>query len=230
MTCKIEGCDRYADYKAQQVCQKHYFRFMRYGTYDLSRKVHPNGSTRVYRRTTPNGYEKLYEPEHQLANSDGYVYEHRKVFFEQIDSNPDSCEMCGNPVDWSTCHIDHKDNDKSHNLKENLRCLCRACNVFRAHTSTSMGARFLTHDGKTMTAGSWSRQPGVNVCGGTITRRKQMGMSDHQALFAEKGTHKNSRPNKQPMKYDELRFGNTPQQKPSPSPLKPGKVLGITKG
>lgn len=35
MKCKIDGCNREAMYKADCVCQMHYFRFMRNGTYDL---------------------------------------------------------------------------------------------------------------------------------------------------------------------------------------------------
>ena len=39
MKCKIDGCTQNARYKKDQVCQKHYFRFMRYGTYELKRNT-----------------------------------------------------------------------------------------------------------------------------------------------------------------------------------------------
>ena len=75
MKCKIDGCTQNARYKKDQVCQKHYFRFMRYGTYELT-------SVRKYRIENPAGYQKIYEPSHFLAGKDGYVYEHRFVYCE----------------------------------------------------------------------------------------------------------------------------------------------------
>jgi hypothetical protein len=198
MKCKIEGCDRAADYKADQVCQKHYFRMIRYGTYELTR-------SRKYRISNPAGYQKIYEPLHPLANSDGYVYEHRKVYFDQVSSVVSGCDMCSDPQNWESCHIDHIDDDVTNNGKENLRVTCRACNVFRAHTADSMGKVHLTVNGVTMSAHAWARQEGVRVAGNTIRRRKMSGMSDYESVYGEKITHRNSAPKSKPLKYDKAR-------------------------
>ena len=53
----------------------------------------------------------------------------------------------------------------------------------------------LTYGDRTMSATAWSKMSGVNVHRATILRRKALGMSDKQALFAPKGTH-NSQENK----------------------------------
>ena len=133
MQCKIDGCGRDATYLKAQVCQKHYFRFMRYGTYELTK-----AGLRKYRLTNPAGYQKLYEPTHILANKDGYVYEHRFVYFNS-GKQINKCEMCGCDINWGDCHIDHIDNDVTNNNINNLRAVCRGCNVFRAHDTTTMG-------------------------------------------------------------------------------------------
>lgn len=198
MTCKIDGCETAIMYKADKVCQKHYFRMMRYGTYDLVR-------ARKYRIQNPAGYQKLYEPKHPLANADSYVYEHRKVYFDEISCEVSVCAMCGNGESWDTCHIDHIDDDVTNNSKENLRALCRGCNVFRAHTPVSMGSGHLTANGMTMTVNAWARQEGVCVTGNTIRRRSMSGMSDYESIFGEKVTHKNSAPASIPCRYDEVR-------------------------
>ena len=197
--CKVEGCARESMYKAQDVCQKHYFRFMRKGSYDLEVK------SRKRRISNPAGYQKIYEPTHPLANSDGYVYEHRMVYFEEVSKTVASCDMCGSDITWGNCHIDHKDNDVENNNADNLRAVCRPCNVFRAHTPKSMGKMFLTANGKTLTPTAWARMPGVNVSSQTIRRRKQLGMSDHDSIFSDRVTHKSTRTKKHLCRTDEIR-------------------------
>lgn len=186
MKCKIEGCERDAMYQAQCVCQKHYFRFMRYGTYDLSAPI-----KRKMRISNPAGYQKLYEPEHPLAGHDGYVYEHRKVVFDKYHRVLPDCEICGKPTNWETCHIDHKDNDVTNNNHENLRPLCNACNTRRFYPEqhTIKGRRSVTFEGVTKTPQEWSRDERVNVCGAQIALRMMSGMSDYDALFSPKKTH-----------------------------------------
>ena len=73
--CSIGGCTHNVMYSGKQVCQKHYFRFMRYGTYDL---------TRGPKRRTQNkaGYQMIPSNDHPLAMKNGYVYEHRMVYFD----------------------------------------------------------------------------------------------------------------------------------------------------
>lgn len=191
MKCKIDGCNREAMYKADCVCQMHYFRFMRNGTYDLLPKP-----IRKYRRHNGKGYQLIFEPRHQLAMSDGYVYEHRFVIYSIYQNNLPNCKLCGCKLTWSSCHIDHIDNDITNNTPENLRPICRACNVMRSHTLipkyTHKGHSKITFNGLTMTAAEWSRQDGVTVAGNTILRRIRDGWSIERALFETSSTHPNA--------------------------------------
>ena len=186
MKCCVDGCDSDAVYKTKELCQKHYFRQRRGGTVNLRRK-------RKYRYTTSNGYQMVSEPCHQLSNARGYVYEHRKVLFDS-NQNIDKCEICGAEWSWDAIyfsHVDHKNNDKSDNRTENLRPLCNSCNVKRSYYDrhSRNGSGSVTINGITKTPEEWSREDGVNVTGHTIRRRIASGMSDYEAVFAEKKTH-----------------------------------------
>lgn len=188
MKCKIDGCEREARYRKDQICQMHYFRMRRTGSYQL------NERKAVQRRVTPNGYVSIYAPGHPLANGRNFVFEHRAVMFERLGDQCAPCEMCGVSESWRTCHVDHIDNDRQNNCPKNLRILCRGCNVSRGFSEESF-AKFsdvglLEFDGKRATATGWARDPRVHVTGATIRRRKREGMSDYDALFAPKITHK----------------------------------------
>lgn len=198
MKCKVNGCDKDAMYKEQQVCQMHYFRYMRNGDYEIHR-------SRKYRISNPAGYQKIYEPCHELADSTGYVYEHRFVSYVKNNGIIDGCEICGKKITWETCHIDHVDTDVTNNKPDNLRQLCSGCNVFRGHTAESMGNMMLTVNGKTLTPSAWARMNGVEVTSSTIRRRKLSGMSDYDAIFAPRKTHHNTKTKKHISKTDSLR-------------------------
>ena len=55
MTCKIDGCKSEVMCKQQGVCQKHYFRMRRNGSYDLK--------DRNFRYESENAYRKQAERE-----------------------------------------------------------------------------------------------------------------------------------------------------------------------
>ena len=189
MLCCVDGCERLADYKGKALCQKHYFRIRRTGTADT------RATKRKYRYSNPAGYQLIFEPNHPMASKNGYAYEHRFVLYNSLGGIIDSCSLCGKPESWATCHVDHIDNDNTNNNSINLRVCCRACNVMRGHMSkeNSFGcAHMLTHDGKTLSPWKWASQDGVTACGATIKRRKDMGLSDFEAIFAKKKTHVNS--------------------------------------
>lgn len=63
-------------YAAQRVCQKHYFRFMRKGHYDLEPRSH--------RIENAAGYQMLWDPKHPLAGKLGYVFKQRAVLYAAI--------------------------------------------------------------------------------------------------------------------------------------------------
>lgn len=85
--CSIDGCDHKIYYAERQICQMHYFRFMRNGTYEKIKQ----GKNRTQNQV---GYQMIPNSKHPLAMKNGYVYEHRMVFFDSGKFNG-KCEVCG---------------------------------------------------------------------------------------------------------------------------------------
>lgn len=193
MKCKVDGCDRDAQYKSDQICQKHYFRMMRFGTFDLTRKARP-------RFLNPDGYALVHAPGHPLTQRNNYVFEHRKIVYDDIGDIVPDCELCGVSLNWNSARIDHIDRDIQNNDRSNLRPLCNTCNTWRdmppSHTFSHTHS--LTFEGKTDTAAGWGRDPRVKIAGATIIFRKRLGMSDFDALFSPKITHNGNVPIKKP--------------------------------
>lgn len=194
MKCRVDGCCRDVYYGGKMLCQMHYFRMMRNGTFDLVGRLNASGEKikRKMRRSNPAGYQLLFMPNHPLSMSDGYVYEHRKVVYDMYGENLPNCQICAKPTNWVTCHIDHIDNDVTNNIPSNLRPLCPTCNTMRDVRIWHKHKRCMsiTFDGKTMTPEEWARDDRVSLSGSGIRTRKHKGMSDFDALFAPKTTHK----------------------------------------
>lgn len=187
MHCTANGCQNEIAYKTLRLCQMHYFRLRRTGSCETRK--------RKYRLSNPAGYQVIYEPDHPLAQKNGYVYEHRKVLYDKLNGTVTPCELCGTVLDWKLCNADHIDEDVTNNAPENLRCLCLQCNTRRSYppAHTLDHCTSITFEGKTQTAHEWSKDSRVLVCGSTIRNRKRLGMSDTEALFMVKKTHKNSK-------------------------------------
>ena len=191
MNCSIEGCDNPVMYKTRQICQMHYFRYMRNGTYE---KVQKRRTTVLY---TPNGYKRVFMPNHDLSTRDGFVFEHRALFYNLTKGLVLSCDFCG--ADWSfrsyRDHVDHIDNDKLNNSIYNLRPLCNACNTGRGKGAPCDrdGTLAITYLNKTMTPEEWSREEISSVCGHTISRRFKSGWSAVDAITKPSRTYKGKR-------------------------------------
>lgn len=183
MQCCVNACEREARYKGAQLCQLHYFRRRRTGTTE-PRQI-------AYRAENEKGYQLLNDPDHPLANSNGYVFEHRAVLWRKLNGAVGSCELCGKRLTWKTCAVDHIDNNVRNNAPGNLRPTCVPCNAARGHTPpvTWGHTHKITYQGETKTANEWARDPRVAISNTTIVHRKAAGMSDEEALFAPKATH-----------------------------------------
>ena len=187
-TCSIEGCEKPIKFKADGICQMHYFRKMRTGHFGTS--LCAPGERRM---NHSGGYIMLRLPGHPLAQKHGNVFEHRKVMYDIHGENLPPCELCGAESRWSsrTTHIDHIDRDKSNNDPSNLRVLCNPCNVGRDRKPPSQwrGAMAIELNGVVKTPAEWARESDVGFCGASIARRIRLGMGPSDAIYGEKKTH-----------------------------------------
>lgn len=188
MQCKVRDCERESMYQTQQVCQKHYFRHMRTGSYELQ--------VRKPKKVVPDrrGYKRIRALSHPLADGSGYVWAHRFIMYAKYGAKPPPCALCGKHVTWKTLHVDHIDENPANNKAWNLRIACRGCNVKRGR---GVECEYEHHTkvkclGKAMTITEWSRQPNVHVSPGGIRHRLRKGCTAEEALFSKKKTHNRS--------------------------------------
>lgn len=184
--CKLDGCCKPMQYKSLGVCQMHYFRRMRTGSYDKK----PRTIKQILH--TPNGYAKIYAPHlNGVISTENYCYEHRAVVFQRYGHDLPDCDICGSQVDWRTCHIDHINCDRLDNRPEKLRPVCRPCNTRRGRKPEHeyRHAAAITIGDKTQTPTEWAREPDVCVSPLCIRDRKRRGYSDYDAVYAPKITH-----------------------------------------
>lgn len=121
-SCKTEGCNGQATRIKSGLCECCYGRVRRNGNTDAP--VYPHW-------WIANGYIKVLEPSHPLADSYGTVYAHRKVVYDSVGGSPQTCVWCGQQVSWKDLVIDHLNEDKKDNRLDNLVVSCNTCNRAR---------------------------------------------------------------------------------------------------
>lgn len=101
--CAVDGCDR--PHYGHGYCSMHWQRLRKTGS------LGPAATLRQNRRVRHDGYIDVWEPTHPLANSTGYVAEHRKVAHD-----------AGLLTDPSM-HVHHRNHNKQDNRLANLEVL-----------------------------------------------------------------------------------------------------------
>lgn len=133
-SCAIEGCDAQAHCRGW--CEKHYTRWLRHGDATTVHKY--EGRSRH-----SEGYLLVKINGHVLANSSGYVAEHRLVLWDKLGGADARCYWCGMTVRWSrrwplhrdALVVDHLDGDGFNNDPSNLVPSCNPCNSTRVPNS-----------------------------------------------------------------------------------------------
>ncbi len=190
--CKVGGCGRSSRYIAQDVCQKHYFRMMRTGSYLLTGKKSKNGERKPF--LDASGYVLIYKPKCPISRSCGLIFEHRFIMYGVYGDSMPPCELCGSLSSWDSrsSHVDHIDEVKHNNNRDNLRVLCNACNTGRTikvehKRKSNFGIEW---NGEIKTAQEWGRDQRIPAKGHLIRQRLARGYTVEEAFFSKKLTHK----------------------------------------
>jgi uncharacterized Zn-finger protein len=163
MNCKVEGCHKAANRKAAQLCESHYMRFRRRGTFDKVPKVETANHS--------NGYILEHRDGHPLCTPGGgnTVFQHRRVFYDAHGKGPFNCHWCEAVVTWSYLHIDHLNENKKDNAISNLVASCQVCNQGRGRwksiAKSKHGGKVIEFDGKSYCLIDWARLLGLTPQG-----------------------------------------------------------------
>jgi hypothetical protein len=176
---KVRGC--YTAY-----CEMHYGRIRRNGT---TEKIcdHP----KPWRLHT-HGYILLYESEHPLAQSNGYVYEHRKVFYDAYGDGPFVCHWCDAEVGWANMHVDHVNGRRDDNALDNLAPSCARCNQARGIPKMRESIRqkqgvWIECFGRRQTLVDWAEE--LSISPQAVSYRLKSGWPIEKALSEPRGKY-----------------------------------------
>lgn len=104
-TCFVDGCERDVRGGTKGLCSMHSQRLRKRGD------IGPAGTLRSGRTHDKRGYVMVWMPDHPAAKADGYVFEHRLVWWDAHGPIPEG---------WQVHHINGVKDD---NRLENLRAM-----------------------------------------------------------------------------------------------------------
>ena len=101
--CSVDGCNRDVRGGGRGLCSMHFQRLRKRGN------VGPAGTLRSGRGVDSRGYVRVWNPQHPAAQADGYVWEHRMVWWDAHGPIPDG---------WQVHHVNGvKDDNRLENLQ-----------------------------------------------------------------------------------------------------------------
>lgn len=121
--CAVDGCLRKATRTGFGLCETHYYRLRRTGS--------TVKAPWAFRHMCITGYVKVKVVGHPMMTGSGWQYEHRVIAYDANAGLCPPCFWCSSPLAWSETHIDHLDENKSNNKRENLAVTCVSCNRAR---------------------------------------------------------------------------------------------------
>jgi hypothetical protein len=182
--CSAPGCVRDATRRGPRLCEKHFSRIRR--GRGLADPMPPKG-----RYSTTDGYVRVLDRDHPLADKRGKLLEHRKVYYDRHGAGPFNCHWCGKEVIWATLHIDHVNDVKDDNDLTNLVASCGPCNTMRGFHKSLASNRArglnLTFRGETLHASVWAERLGIRK--ESLKNRLAKGWPLERALTVPRGKH-----------------------------------------
>lgn len=121
--CKVEGCEGNATRVGVQLCELHHARLRRTGLTE----ARPHKVVCAH----SSGYLRMLNKRHPLADSTGYVYQHRSVAYDMHRGLCPPCFWCNVRLDWAWSVVDHLNEQKADNHPDNLVVCCAPCNRAR---------------------------------------------------------------------------------------------------
>jgi len=185
--CAVDVCGK--ETRGRKYCEMHYYRMRRKSTLDAPSFKH--------RYDHSNGYVLILAPGHRLADSRGRVYEHRKVFYDANGEGPFNCHVCGVCLTWDDLHVDHLDDDRTHNDVSNLAPACEVCNPWRSKdkavaTRRERHARWIEFNGERLTLTDWAQRLGIaptNVAARLERWPLERALTEPRGRFGPKSCH-----------------------------------------
>lgn len=159
-TCSVEGCARPRRTRKAVVCNVHYHRLWRTGKLEQVPK-------QVIEHSCGYLLDRVLGHALSTPGNPSYVYQHRRIFYENHGNGPFACHVCGASVTWSGMHVDHLDDDPRNNVPDNLAPACPTCNRSRGRAKMAAArraqGRLFTLNGETRCLSEWAGTLGISA-------------------------------------------------------------------